>query len=56
MRACFENIDRCRALVFPLDWSVSGGFMSAHAAQQETGRMVFLLRNGLVAYKSMDGV
>ena len=56
VRACFENMDRCRALVFPLDTSISGGFMSANAAQHETGRMVFLLRNGRVAYKAMDGV
>jgi hypothetical protein len=56
VRACFENMDRCRALVFPLDSSISGGFMSANAAQHETGRMVFLLRNGRVAYKAMDGV
>ena len=54
VRSCFENMDRCRAMVFPLA-SASGGFMSAHAAPQETGRMVFLLRNGRVEYKALVG-
>jgi hypothetical protein len=56
VRSCFENMDRCRAMVFPLASAAKGGFMSANAAQHEAGRMVFLLRNGRVAYKSMDGV
>jgi len=54
LRSCFENVDRCRAVVFPL--APAGGFMSANAAPREKGRMVFLLRNGKVAYKSIDGV
>lgn len=56
VRSCFENVDRCRAMVFPLANAIPGGFMSANAAPREKGRMVFLLRNGRVAYKSMDGV
>ncbi len=55
LRSCFENVDRCRAVVFPLAPG-NGGFMSANAAPREKGRMVFLLRNGKVAYKSIDGV
>lgn len=54
LRSCFENVDRCRAVVFPL--APGSGFMSANAAPREKGRMVFLLRNGRVAYKSIDGV
>ena len=56
VRSCFENMDRCRAMVFPLAESIPGGFMSANAAQREKGRMVFLLRNGRVAYKAQDGI
>jgi hypothetical protein len=54
LRSCFENVDRCRAVVFPL--APGSGFMSANAAPRVKGRMVFLLRNGKVAYKSIDGV
>ena len=54
VRACFENVDRCRAMVFPLAASASGGFMSARASQ-EAGQMVFLLRNGRVEYKAASG-
>ena len=55
LRSCFENVDRCRAVVFPLA-RPSNGFMAANAAPREKGRMVFLLRNGRVAYKSIDGI
>ena len=50
VRACFDGRDRCRALVFPLASSGSG-LMDAHAAT--TGRMIFLLRHGRVAYKAV---
>ena len=53
VRSCFETMDRCRVLVFPLAAGVRGGFISAHAAQ-EAGRMVFLLRNGRVEYKTAN--
>lgn len=52
VRACFDERDRCRALVFPLAPDTSG-LMAAHAAR--TGRMVFLLRHGKVAYKAVSG-
>ena len=55
VRSCFENVDRCRAMVFPLAAPAQGGFMSANAAPREKARMVFLLRNGRVAYKAVDG-
>src|SRR3954468_10145877 len=51
VRACFDTRDRCRALVFPLA-PASSGLMAAHAAQP--GRMVFLLRHGRVAYKTVQ--
>jgi hypothetical protein len=60
VQACFEAPDRCRAMVFPLAPArPPQGFMSANAApragQGSGGRMVFLLHNGLVAYKAVEG-
>jgi hypothetical protein len=51
VRACFDDQDRCRALVFPLAPGPSG-VISAQAARAE--RMVFLLRHGKVAYKAVQ--
>jgi hypothetical protein len=51
VRACFDAPDRCRALVFPTSPS-GGGFMAAQAALRDGGRFVFLMREGLVAYKA----
>lgn len=57
VRACFETPDRCTALVFPLEGRMleDGGFMAAHAAPRDGGRVVFLLRSGLVSYKAIEG-
>jgi hypothetical protein len=56
VRSCFDAPDRCNVLVFPLAAPhVQGGLMSANAAPQPQGRIVFLLRSGRVAYKAMVG-
>jgi hypothetical protein len=55
IRACFDTPDRCSALVFPMSTPVPvDGFMTANAAPRPDGHIVFLLRNGRVAYKAMD--
>jgi len=57
VRACFEAPDRCSALVFPVaPQADNGGFMAANAAPGESGRIVFLMKSGRVAYKAMDGI
>jgi len=52
IRSCFEGQDRCTALVIPLSAPGSGGLMAAHAAAP-SGRMIFLLRSGRVAFKQI---
>ena len=55
IRACFDAPDRCTALVFPLGPAIEkGGFMAAYAAPRDPGQIVFLLKSGRVAYKSMN--
>lgn len=53
VRACFEDQDRCVALVVPVR-APDGGPFAAHAATPDR-RMVFLLEDGTVAYKEMTG-
>jgi len=56
VRYCFDNPDRCSALVFPLAASrEDDGIFAAHAAPREAGQMVFLMKNGRVAYKAVSG-
>jgi hypothetical protein len=56
VRYCFDNPDRCSALVFPLAArDADDGMFAAHAAPREAGRMVFLLKSGRVAYKTVSG-
>jgi hypothetical protein len=56
VRYCFDNPDRCSALVFPLAATGEGdGMFAAHAASREPGRMVFLIKSGRVAYKVVSG-
>jgi hypothetical protein len=53
---CFEAPDRCNVLIFPMgEGGAGGGFFAAHAAPQEAGRIVLLLRSGRLTYKEMDG-
>ena len=52
IRSCFEGQDRCTALIVPLGVPGSDGLMAAHAAAP-SGRMIFLLRSGRVAYKQL---
>ena len=53
MQACFDASSRCNALVFPLA-VLHDGFMAANAAPREEGRMIFLIKGGLVAYKAVQ--
>jgi hypothetical protein len=56
VRYCFDNPDRCNALVFPLAASsAEEGMFAAHAAPRESGRIVFLIKSGRVAYKAVSG-
>jgi hypothetical protein len=56
IRGCFDAPDRCKVVVFPLaPPREKGGFMSADAAPRGSGRFVFLLKNGRVAYKAVVG-
>lgn len=56
VRYCFDNPDRCSALVFPLAApGQDDGLFAAHAAPREAGKMVFLMKNGRVAYKAVSG-
>jgi hypothetical protein len=56
VRYCFDNPDRCSALVFPpAAPGTNEGMFAAHAAPREAGRMVFLLKSGRVAYKAVSG-
>ena len=56
VRYCFDNPDRCRALVFPLAApDAEEGMFAAHATPREAGRIVFLLKSGRVAYKAVSG-
>jgi hypothetical protein len=55
VRYCFDNPDRCSALVFPLAApGADDGMFAAHAAPREAGRMVFLMKSGRIAYKAMS--
>lgn len=55
VRYCFDNPDRCSALVFPLAApDAEGGMFAAHAAPRESGRIIFLMKSGRVAYKSVS--
>lgn len=50
IRDCFAGEDRCSVLVFPVEQTVAqDGFFAAHAATR--GRILFVLRSGLVTYK-----
>lgn len=51
IQSCFQNEDRCTALVVPLA-GPGGGFLAAHAATP-AGRAVFLLRSGRVIFKQL---
>ncbi len=51
VRACFDARDRCRALVFPLA-APQSELMAAEA--EPAGRMIFLLRDGRVAFKAVQ--
>jgi hypothetical protein len=56
VRYCFDNPDRCSALVFPLAApGADDGMFAAHAAPREAGRMVFLMKSGRVAFKAVAG-
>ena len=55
VRSCFDAPDRCQALVFPLAAPKEGSFMAADAAPRTQGRIVFLLKSGRVAYKTVQG-
>ena len=56
VRYCFDNPDRCRALVFPLAApDAEEGMFATHATPREAGRIVFLLKSGRVAYKAVSG-
>ncbi|HEY4078265.1 MAG TPA: hypothetical protein VGM26_15150 [Rhizomicrobium sp.] len=56
IRDCFDAPDRCKVVIFPLaPPPEKGGFMSANAAPRASGRFVFLLKNGRVAYKAVIG-
>jgi hypothetical protein len=55
VRACFDALDRCSAMVIPLAAPRPSGFMVANAAARRQGHIVFLLRSGRVAYKTVDG-
>jgi hypothetical protein len=56
VRYCFDNPDRCSALVFPLATpGADEGMFAAHAAPRESGRIVFLMKSGRVAYKAVSG-
>lgn len=54
VQACFDASDRCTALVFPLAAPRSSGFMAASAAPRPSGRIVFLIQSGRVAYKAVQ--
>jgi hypothetical protein len=55
VRACFYSSDHCTALVFALASPNNSGFMAANAAPRASGRVVFLLQSGRVAYKAVQG-
>ena len=56
VRYCFDNPDRCSALVFPLSArGTDNDMFAAHAAPRESGRIVFLMKSGRVAYKAVSG-
>jgi hypothetical protein len=52
IRACFEGLDRCTAMVVQLGEPPQDGLLAAHAAEP-AGHIVFLLRSGRVVYKDM---
>lgn len=54
VQACFDASDRCTALVFPIAAPHGGGFMAANAAAREPSGVVFLLKSGRVAYKTLQ--
>jgi len=56
VRYCFDNPDRCSALVFPLAApGADDGIFAAHAAPGEAERVVFLMKSGRVVYKAVSG-
>jgi hypothetical protein len=54
VRACFDAPDRCNVMIIPLAAPRPDGFIVVDAGVHQQRSIVFLLRSGRVAYKTVD--